>query len=193
MISDLLDGNLSPGQKRKLEKHLATCKSCQAHCEALSLIQQEAKALRGPDFLPEQKREFERRLRASFEQSGAKKGKTKERPKLFLARPAWAAGGILLLVVILSLIFLWDRRPPEMQLAMMLSYEDSYLSLSQVIEEDESVAQSFNQELINSIDLEIRMEEELEGQDLQDIYEQEEAQYTENNLLKEKFPLKEGL
>jgi hypothetical protein len=185
MISDSFDGNLSPGQKKKLEKHLATCKPCQAHHEALSLIQQQALALRGPDFLPEQEKEFERRVRKIIEQSATEEGRSKEKPKWFLTKPAWVTGGIFFLVVVLAIIFLGNRQPQEIQMAMMLSYEESYLSISQVMEEDETLAQNFNEELVNSIALEVTMEEEIEYDELQDYYMQNNQINSEKDLLRE--------
>jgi hypothetical protein len=193
LISDWLDGNITPQRKAKLAHHLQICKSCQTYYEELSLIHQQAKTLPEPEFLPQQWQQFEERLRAKLEQPAVPGEKSKGSFWRPLPRLAWGLGGILVLVALLIIFFWKGGQIPEMQLATMLSYEESYLSLSQVVDEDETLAWNFNEELINSIAQEIKLDEETIKPEFQNYQLQDINKNNQDSLLLENSHLTEGL
>ncbi|MGB9893774.1 MAG: anti-sigma factor family protein [Candidatus Saccharicenans sp.] len=190
LISDWLDGNIKTKERQKLEFHLRSCPSCRQYYEDLTIIDQRIRNLAKPDdsHWPNFEKDLRLRLAQIKEEQAEKKSFWQSLPA-----PAWALG---LAALIIGIYFIISARPEannEIQIANLLSYEDSYLNLSQAIEEDETVAQKFNAEIYNSILNEIKDGDLQDIKGLDDI-DQKQAyeQNYENNLQTEDTNLSEG-
>lgn len=195
LISDWLDGNINQREKEKLAKHLKTCKLCRTYHEELKIINHQAKNLPEPEYLPEYWASFEENLKRKLEQIAGTEQGGKKSIWFSLPVPAGALAGILLGVAIFfAIFFLKNGQNQDLQLAMMLSYEESYLNLSQVMAEDETLAKNFNDELVNSIIQEIMVgDEEMVSPEIQNYQMQNIEENEQNNLLTENISFLEGL
>ncbi|HEK84959.1 MAG: anti-sigma factor family protein [Candidatus Saccharicenans sp.] len=160
LISDWLDGNIRGKDLSGLEEHLKFCKTCQKYYNEQKLIHQYLnnykENYKEPDLGPDYWSIFEQKLNARLEQEGKKPWK--KRLWSFWPMPAWATG-LLGIMVIVSAIYLFIPKPVGESLAQTpLSYEDLYLNLDQMMAGDEIVAKNFNEELIKSLDQEIKVE-----------------------------------
>jgi len=190
LISDWLDGDLSIKDKEKVERHLRRCDSCRQHFDDLKFLEARIKSLSTVDY--SDWAGFENRLTVGLNKI---KAEQKDRRGFWVSipAPAWAMSLMVLIMVVFMVFFLKPEGNNGLQLASLLSYEDSYLSLSQIISEDESLASRLNEEIVDSIVKEIK-DDEVYVQNLKqiDINQQQIYEYdTENNLLNENFILPE--
>lgn len=151
LISDWLDGNLSQQDSKRLGAHLKKCPGCNEYFEALKVIDREVRRL--PEVEIGDITEFEASLRRELNQIDQQKLITKRKRWFKIPVPAWGIG-LVFLAAAIYLLFYFRPGPAEngqIELATLLSYEDSYLTLTQTIATDEDVMESLNQEIINSI------------------------------------------
>jgi hypothetical protein len=214
MISDRLDGELSWRKVKRLDRHLASCPLCRNYLTAQKTIQQEALRIGKADCPQAWWLQFEQVLQeklglaagqpaddltAKENRAGHNEEKKhKSKNKKWVFRPAVVRASSLVLVVAAAAVFLIiytrESKKEELPLAMMLSYEESYLNLNQVLGEDEATAGDF----INSLEESI-LEETLSGGNEKTSLELEfdlplnGYQEEINNLQIEKEDPKEGL
>ncbi len=148
-ISDCLDGNISQKNKKRLELHLKKCPVCNEYFETLKVIDREARHL--PEIEIGNISEFEASLRSGLNQIAREKIRKKSKSWLKIPAPAWAIGLVFLATVIYLIFFPRPAEDEQIELATMLSYEDSYLILTQSIATDEEIIDVLNQEIINDI------------------------------------------
>lgn len=195
LISDWLDGNISQKHEKKLTQHLKNCAVCRSYYEELKILDRKAKTLPEPEYSAEKWEGMEKELRKRLEELNSETTRKHKSPQFWLPSPVWAMAGVLVIIVAISLmIFLKNNQEPEMQLAMMLSYEDSYLNLTQALAEDETLARNFNEELVNKIFQEIKNEGEgMISPSLFDYQEQNYMEIYQDNLPNENMILSEGI
>ncbi len=192
LISDRMDGYLSPAGQKKLEAHLKTCQACRLYEEELKRIEAEIRNL--PAVEPENLAVLEGELRERLVRVKAESRIHKRKSWSMKLATAWAAGVFL---VIMALYFLVFNRPAErdqnLDLASLMSFEDSYLILTQTMNSDERLNEIYNEEILNSIFEEVKdlnLEELVNPEDYQ-------GQFNNNNneisLLTENKALLEGL
>jgi len=213
MISDRLDGELSRRKGKRLDRHLAACPLCRDYLKSLEIIQGEALKTGKANFPQERWPEFEQALREKLNLDwqpvnnpaakdngpghiGEKEYKSKS--KKWVLRPAVvrALGLFLVLAVAASFLIIYTRQsqPEELPLAMMLSYEESYLNLGQLLGENEATTGDF----INSLEESILEETLSDGNGMAPLeleFDLPPNGYQEeiNNLQIEKEDIKEGL
>lgn len=214
MISDRLDGELSWRKGKRLDRHLASCPLCRNYLAAQKTIQQEALRIGKADYHQAWWLQFEQVLQEKLRLAAGQPAddllgkenraghneekKHKSKIKKWVLRPVVvrALGLVLVVAVAASFLIIYTRQgqPEELPLTMMLSYEESYLNLGQVLGEDEVTATDF----INSLEESI-LEETLSGGNEKTSLELEfdlplnGYQEEINNLQIETEDLKEGL
>ncbi|MDD8021292.1 MAG: zf-HC2 domain-containing protein [Acidobacteriota bacterium] len=170
MISDRLDGRLSRRKEKKLDRHLAGCPLCRDYLEAQEIIQREAFKIGEIDYPPEWWPQFEQNLKEKLILEGGldglqavegnknkgNKNDSKKANRLVLRPVAVRALSLVLVVatvvtIAFLIIYKEKGRPEELPLAMMLSYEESYLNLNQMLADDEAIASEFVNSLEESI------------------------------------------
>lgn len=188
-ISDWLDGNLSQKKQEKLGEHLRVCLACRQYYEDLKKIEDQVRQLPGVE-LPAPAA-FEDKLREMISLEALKL--EKEQKKSLLPRLV-PAGVIGLLVVAVFLYLFFQLKPavePELDLAMLMSYEESYLTLSQALSDDEKWQYKYSEDILNSIYEEVKAEELVDLETF-DIYQQQYNNNIEvNNFLIENIRLSE--
>lgn len=192
LISDRIDGSLSPSGQKKLEAHLKTCQACRLYEEELKGIEAEIRKL--PAVEPENLAILEGELRERLIRVEAENRIHKPKSWGLKLAPAWAAGVFLVLAALYLLVF---NRPAEreqnLDLASLMSFEDSYLALTQTLNADERLNEIYNEEILNSIFEEVKdlnLEELVNPEDYQ---EQIINNNNEIRLLPENSGLSEGL
>lgn len=189
-ISDLLDGNLSQKNQQKLGEHLNICLACRQYYEDLKRIEDRVRQLPGAE-LPDPA-VFEDKLRELINRKALEL--KKERKKGLIPRlvPAWAMG---LLVVAVFLYLFFQSKPavePELDLAMLMSYEESYLTLSQALSDDEKLQNKYNDDILNSIYEEVKADELVDIENFDIYQEQNNGNAEHNSFLLENIVLPEG-
>lgn len=192
LISDRMDGSLSPAGQKKLEAHLKACQACRLYEEELKGIEAEIRKL--PAVEPENLAVLEGELRERLIRVEAENRIHKPKSLGMKLAPAWAAGVFLVMVAFYLLVF---NRPAvkeqSLDLASLMSFEDSYITLTQTLNSDERLNEIYNEEILNSIFEEVKdlnLEELVNPEDYQ-------VQAIDNNidinLLTENSSLSEGL
>lgn len=189
-ISDWLDGNLSQKNQKKLEEHLRTCEFCRRYYEDLKRIEDRVRQLPGAE-LPDQA-VFEDKLKERISRVAKKPGQGHRiswKPRLV---PAWAVG---LLLIAAAVYLFFQFRPavePEMDLAMLMSYEESYLTLSQALSSDETWQKNYNDDILNSIYEEVKAGEVVDMENFDIYQEQNNNNIIDESLLIENMGFSEG-
>jgi|YNPBryunderm2012_1023409.scaffolds.fasta_scaffold06683_5 predicted anti-sigma-YlaC factor YlaD len=193
MMSDALDGSLDRQEKKKLELHLRSCADCRLYFEELQLINEKIKTL--PEVEMESRAEFENKLSDKLRRLEREYNHEKRRNERWLLRPTWALIPAALAIV-LVVYFVFSFRPASsqnLQLATLMSYEDSYLILTQNISEGDYL-EKFNEEVLDSIFKELRNSDVESGEDEVDVYlRQNNIEINDNILLKESMKFTEGI
>ncbi|MDH7575494.1 MAG: zf-HC2 domain-containing protein [Candidatus Saccharicenans sp.] len=192
LISDRMDGTLSPAGQKKLEAHLKTCQACHFYEEELKGIEAEIRKL--PAVEPENLAVLEGELRERLIRAEAESRIHKHKSWGMKLAPAWAAGVFLVIAVLYLLVF---NRPAErdqgLDLASLMSFEDSYLTLTQTLNSDESLNEIYNEEILNNIFEEAKYLNLEELVNTEDYQEQIINNNSDINLLIENNGLSEGL
>ncbi len=193
MMSDALDGSLSHQEDKKLELHLRSCADCRLYFEELRLINEKIKTM--PEVEMESRAEFEVKLSDKLRRLEREYNHVKRRNERWLLRPTWALIPAALAIV-LVVYFVFSFRPASsqnLQLATLMSYEDSYLILTQNISEGDYL-EKFNEEVLDSIFKELRNSDLESGEDEVDVYlRQNNIEINDNILLKESMKFTEGI
>lgn len=192
LISDRMDGSLSPAGQKKLEAHLEACQACRLYEEELKGIEAEIRKL--PAVEPENLAVLEGKLRERLIRVEAENRIHKPKSLGMALAPAWAAGVFLVMVAFYLLVF---NRPAvkeqSLDLASLMSFEDSYITLTQTLNSDERLNEIYNEEILNSIFEELKdlnLEELVNPEDYQ---EQAIDNNIDINLPAENSGLSEGL
>ncbi len=186
LISDRLDGSLPPAGQRILEAHLKTCQACHLYEQELKTI--EVKLRKLPTAEPENLAALEDGLRERLIRVEAESKVRQNKSQLTKLAPVWAAG---LFLVMAAFYLLFFNRPPikdqNLDLATLMSFEDSYLTLTQTINGDGSLQERYNEEILNSIFEEV---EDLNTEGFENIEDYGERIINNNN---EKYLLTENI
>lgn len=184
LISDRLDGSLPLSGQKRLEAHLKTCQACRLYEQELKAIEVELRKL--PTVEPENLAILEGELRERLIRVEAESRSCQKRSRLIRLAPAWAAGLFLAIAAVYLLFF---NRPSildqNLDLAMLMSFEDSYLTLTQTINGDGSLQQRYNEEILNSIFEEVQGLDPDGFENIEDYEEQIIINNNKNNLLTE--------
>ncbi|MCX8161080.1 MAG: zf-HC2 domain-containing protein [Candidatus Saccharicenans sp.] len=191
LISDRMDGRLSPVLEEKLEAHLKTCQGCRLYEEELNIIEREIKKL--PDAEPEDLAGLEAILRDRLVRSATENRVRRKKSKFIRWAPVWAAGLFMIAAVIyLAFSIKSVEQNQNLDLASLMSFEDSYLTLSQTLSTDEGLREKYNEEILDSIYAEVQGQG-LEGLDNQGDYEEQTINNNDDkDLLSENIGLPEG-
>jgi len=185
LISDWLDGQINEKNIKKIEAHLHSCELCRSYYEEQKLINHYYKNAHQPDFSSAFWNEFERNLYEKVELEKEKENSANKKAPGHFPAPVWAAAGLgMVLILIISGIYFF-RRAPSQEVIPSITYSDEefYLNLNQIIVNDEELARNFNEEIVKSIDEQLKKEysEALPGE----IYNYEEQfiqDESKNNL-----------
>jgi len=167
LISDRLDGKLGWWGRKRLDRHLTACEVCRDYLLSQEIIQREALKIGEADYPQEWWRQFEQALKEKIIQStpaeeviGVPSGqveinKTTDKKRRSWAFKPYALRAVSLLVVVGGVLFLIiyieRSKNEELPLPLILSYEDSYFNLSQILAEDEEAASDFARSLEETI------------------------------------------
>ncbi|HOP61213.1 MAG TPA: zf-HC2 domain-containing protein [Candidatus Saccharicenans sp.] len=216
LISDRLDGKLSRWRQKRLARHLTTCELCRDYLKAQEIIQREALRTEEVDCPPEWWRQFEQTLQEKLIQSAQdeeaisvlpagistdidiKEDKNNnKRGRSWTFKPHALQAASLLVVVAATLfliIYIGRSKNEELPLPLILSYEDSYFNLSQLLAEDEEAASDLARSLEEDILQEtIFFESEGEFLDIDYNYETENSSAQPEDLQVENINFEEGL
>lgn len=190
MVSDWLDGHIQPAGERKLFSHLETCRECRSYLEIQKKIKNELIDNQVMENSDEWWDKFEGQLRERIFEI---KEEEKTRAINWLWRYLLAlAGGLAVLLLIIFISRLPSKGETELLMATALSYEDTYLGLNQVLQEDNSLALKISDELEKNIYEEI---EEINGNQLlveiENYQEQDSDEHPINNFQNENISLEE--
>ncbi len=149
-ISDEMDGALTPGQKKALARHLASCPSCRAYRLNLENLQAGASKLnRGAERPDAYWRDFDARLAARLRREPPS---VPARLPLFVRRP-WAWGGVgLAAAAALAAYFVFIRPVRPAPGPFVFSFEDTIASIMTEIGDNPELESSFALALQASID-----------------------------------------
>ncbi|HRD02266.1 MAG TPA: zf-HC2 domain-containing protein [Candidatus Saccharicenans sp.] len=162
LISDWLDGKLSRWKEKKLNKHLASCQLCQDYLEAQKIIQREALEIGKVENPSQWWLQFEQGIRKKLSLAGqpdeiqiAGEEKNNKKTKWWNLHPQ-AVRAISILTIVVGTLFLilyigQRKNSEELPLSLMLSYEESYFNLSQILAQDEVAASDFATNLEETI------------------------------------------
>lgn len=190
LISDRLDGCLSPVYRERLEAHLKACPVCRQYEKDLKAIDREIRNL--PGIEPENLAGLESGLRERLIRVEAESGIQRRRGRFIKLAPAWAAGLLLLFVTAYFVFFRPAAGEQNLDLATLMSFEDSYLTLSQTLNNDEGWKEKYNEEILNSIFEEVEdLNVEMGGED-KNYHEQTIDNNNEIILLPENMGFSEG-
>ncbi|MGQ9801851.1 MAG: anti-sigma factor family protein [Candidatus Saccharicenans sp.] len=156
-ISDRLDGNLSQKKQLKLEEHLRACAFCRRYYEDLKMIEDRVRQWPGAE-LPDPA-VFEDKLRERLSLKAPETKKEQKKSLITRLVPAGAAGLLLIAAAIYLFLQLRPVVEPESDLAMLMSYEESYLTLSQALSNDEKWHNEYSDDILNSIYEEVKEDE----------------------------------
>ncbi len=185
LISDGLDGKLNPRSRKKLEEHLRVCSVCLEYQKDLMAVERELRSLPEIDLPGEL---IEEKLRARLARIKEESGNGKERKinlSISALKPVWITVSVALIAIMIYLFVPAKRTADELmpQFSALLSYEDSYLLMSQLLNDSESLQQNFNSEIIEGIYREIGWAA-VEDSELIEIYPQKilDFEFNNNNL-----------
>lgn len=156
MISDALDGALSGRRAARLEHHLSGCAGCRAYREDAVLIQESAGGLADPRLALDAWRDFGRRLEARL---GAASGAATEPARTDLPvffRWKWAWAGAAFAVLAFAVTYLAIVRTRTAAEPGLVPFEDSLARVLGEAGENSALENSFNQEILASIDEAVR-------------------------------------
>ena len=189
LISDRLDGSLSRAEQEKLEAHLQVCPDCRLYEQELQTIEREIRKL--PAGEPEDLAGLEAGLRERLVRVEARGGINRRKGRLVKWAPAWAVSLLLVVAAVYLVFFRLERGDQHLDLATLMSFEDSYLTLTQALNNDESLKEKYNEEILKSIFEDVQ-ELNKEAPGLTDDYQEQNIedinQYTlpsENNEFSE--------
>jgi len=191
MISDRLDGNLSPEAEKKLLEHVSGCQECRNYLEFQTYLKNELQEMPAADNSDEWWAGFENRLRDRLYQE-----EQEEKSSLFFWAwkhlPALAGSLAVIFLAIVIMLRLPAKNDLEQLVATTMSYEETYLTLNQLMQKDENLAQKIGDELEKSVMEEIN-HSGLERINLEnyDYYEQEINENTINNFQLENISLED--
>ncbi|MDH7493750.1 MAG: zf-HC2 domain-containing protein [Candidatus Saccharicenans sp.] len=189
-ISDRLDGKLSQANQARLEEHLRSCDTCRHYYKDLKRIEDRVRQWPGAELTD--RVAFEDKLRERISQEALKPGRGTEKSWISRLTPAWAVGLFLLAMALYLFFQLRPKVEPELDLAMLMSYEESYLALSQAIGGDEKWQDKYNDDLVNSIYEEVKTGEFVEIENLDIYQEQNIFDNLDNNFLTDNIEFSEG-
>lgn len=190
LISDRLDGNLPEGLAEKLEEHLRACDVCRQYQEELSAIDREVRAiavLEAQDFP-----DFEVALRQRLTQAETRDRIPKPKVRLFRLVPAWAVGLFLMAAGIYLFFSLRPAAYQTLDLALLMSYEDSFLTITEALSSDENLKEKYNLEILNSIYEEVGTEYLDDFGKVENYIEQDIDYYKSESYLMEYIKQPEG-
>jgi hypothetical protein len=157
MISDALDGALSRRRAVSLERHLKDCAACRAYREDVALLDKSAEGLADPGLTPGDwvnwSRGLETRLSAAVR--GSARG---DIPFFFRWKWAWAGASFAVLAFIVT--YFAVLRPRGGQELIFVSFEDSVAQALGEIGANSELENSFNREILASIDEAVRPADE---------------------------------
>ncbi len=171
LISDRLDGKLSRWKETRLARHLTTCELCRDYLKAQEVIQRETLKIEEVDCPPEWWRQFEQALQeklvhgtreekaisvlsANISASIKEDENNNKRGRSWTFKPHALQAASLLVIVAATLfliLYIGRGKKGELPLPLILSYEDSYFNLSQILAEDEEAASDFARSLEETI------------------------------------------
>ncbi|MGB4705063.1 MAG: zf-HC2 domain-containing protein [Candidatus Saccharicenans sp.] len=185
LISDGLDSKLNPRSRKKLEEHLRVCSVCLEYQKDLMAVERELRSLPEIDLPGEL---IEEKLRARLARIKEESGNGKERKinlSISALKPVWITVSVALIAIMIYLFVPAKRTADELmpQFSALLSYEDSYLLLSQLLNDSESLQEKFNSEIIEGIYREIGGAT-VEDSEAIEIYPQKilDFEFNNNNL-----------
>ncbi|MDI6850245.1 MAG: zf-HC2 domain-containing protein [Candidatus Saccharicenans sp.] len=149
LISDRLDGCLSPVYQERLEAHLKTCPVCGQYEKELKTIDREIRNLPVEEL--ENLAGLESGLRERLSRVETENGIKQRGGRFIKWTPAWASGLLLLMIAVYFVFFRPAAVEQNLDLATLMSFEDSYLTLTQTLNNDESLKEKYNEEILNSI------------------------------------------
>ncbi|MGB9836658.1 MAG: anti-sigma factor family protein [Candidatus Saccharicenans sp.] len=150
MISDWLDGQLGARKEKKLFAHLEHCEECRDYFEFQRGMKERLAESRPVENSDEWWAKFEEEIKTNVTQ-------IKENLEGRAPRKVWKyvpalAGSLALLVLVI--LFLWripDGKDADSLIAMTISFEETYLGLSQAVQQNSNLAQQIDDELENSL------------------------------------------
>lgn len=167
LISDRLDGKLGWWGEKGWTGTLLPSEVCRDYLLSQEIIQREAlKIGEGIDYPPEWWRQFEQALKEKIIQSTPAEevigvprvrveiNKTTDKKRRSWAFKPYALRAVSLLVaggVLFLIIYIGRSKNEELPLPLVLSYEDSYFNLSQILAEDEEAASNLARSLEEAI------------------------------------------
>jgi len=157
LVSDALDGALSRRRADRLERHLAGCAGCRAYRRDAALTQENAGGLADPRLAPAAWEDFGRRLEARLAAASGPAAPPPARaglPVLWRSKWAWATAAIVVLAFAVT-YFAGVRTRPTAEPAIV-PFEDSLARVLGEADESPAVENSFNQEILASIDETVR-------------------------------------
>lgn len=191
LISDRLDGSLSLRLQKKLEAHLKVCQACRLYEDELRTLHEEISLL--PAAEPENPAALEAGLRERLVQVKTEKKFNRGRNQFVRWAPAWAGGLLLIAAGLYLVLFLRTGKDQAVDLAALMSFEESYLTLSQALSNDDNWKDRYNEEILNSIYEEVRAVNFQETEN-NEVYEQNIINKdSPNNLLSENMGSPEGI
>jgi anti-sigma factor RsiW len=158
MISDALDGVLSGRRAVRLERHLAGCAACRAYRQDAALIQESAGGLADPRLAPAAWGDFGRRLEARLAAASvaAPEPARTGLPVFFRWKWAWAAAAFAVLAF--TVTYLGIVRTRTAAEPALVPFEDSLARVLGEAGESPALENSFNEEILASIDETVRSE-----------------------------------
>ena len=171
LISDRLDGKLSRWKETRLARHLTTCELCRDYLKAQEVIQRETLKIEEVDCPPEWWRQFEQALQEKLlhstpeeeaisvlsanvsasikeDENNNKKGRFRAFRPYARRVASWLA---VMAATLFLILFIRQDKKEGMPLPLILSYEDSYFNLSQILADDEEAASNFASSLEETI------------------------------------------
>ncbi len=171
LISDRLDGKLSRWKETRLARHLTTCELCRDYLKAQEVIQREALKIEKVDCPPEWWQQFEQALQEKLlhstpeeeaisvlsanvsasikeDENNNKKGRFRAFRPYARRVASWLA---VMAATLFLILFIRQDKKEGMPLPLILSYEDSYFNLSQILADDEEAASNFASSLEETI------------------------------------------
>ena len=171
LISDRLDGKLSRWKETRLARHLTTCELCRDYLKAQEVIQRETLKIEEVDCPPEWWRQFEQALQEKLvhgtreekaisvlsanvsasikeDENNNKKGRFRAFRPYARRVASWLA---VMAATLFLILFIRQDKKEGMPLPLILSYEDSYFNLSQILADDEEAASDFASSLEETI------------------------------------------
>lgn len=190
MISDWLDGCIHPSKERKLFSHLEKCRECRNYLEVQQKIKKELMDNKIMENSDEWWDRFEGQLRERIFEI-KENGKARAINWLWKYLPA-LAGSLAVLLLVIFISRLPSKDETELLMATALSYEDTYLGINQLLQEDSDLALKISDELEKNIYEEINGNDESRVlTEIENYHEQDSNEYLTNNFQNENISLEE--